>query len=112
MNVRHDSSAGNDAVLKNLVQFLVVFNGKLNISWNDSLFLVVARCIASKLEKLRDEVFEHRGHEDRRPRTDSRAIAALFQITLHSADWEGETCPRASGDVFVAHRTPFGFSPM
>lgn len=47
MNVWQDTTLSDGDVSKKLVQFLIVTNGKLKMSWNDSSLLVITGGISS-----------------------------------------------------------------
>ena len=46
-------------ITEQLVQLLVVTDGELEMSWNDTLLLVVTGGVASQLENLGSEVLEN-----------------------------------------------------
>ena len=52
MNIGQDASLSNDNVTKKFIQFLVVSDGKLNMTGNDSLLFVVTGGVPSQLENL------------------------------------------------------------
>ena len=56
MNVGKDSSLGDDDLAEQSVELLVVSDRELQVSRNDSGFLVVPRSIACELEDLSREV--------------------------------------------------------
>uniref|UniRef100_H2ZHR9 Uncharacterized protein n=1 Tax=Ciona savignyi TaxID=51511 RepID=H2ZHR9_CIOSA len=47
-----------------LVQFLVVSNSQLQVSWDDSGLLVVASGVTCQLKNFGAQVFEHSGEVD------------------------------------------------
>ena len=52
MNVGQHTTLGNSDVAEELIQFLVVANGELEMTRDDSGFLVVTCSISSQLEDL------------------------------------------------------------
>ena len=58
MNIGQDASLSNDNVTKKFIQFLVVSDGKLNMTGNDSLLFVVTGSVPSQLKDLSSEVLQ------------------------------------------------------
>ena len=56
MNVGEDSTLGDDDLTEQSVEFLVISDGELQVSGNDSGLLVVSGSISSELEDLSREV--------------------------------------------------------
>lgn len=87
---------GQDAALRDrdageeLVEFLVVADGELEVARDDARLLVVARRVAGQLEHLGRQVLHHRRQVDGRPGTDALGVVALAQQTVDSADGELE----------------------
>ena len=50
IDVWQHTTRGNGHSAQQLVQFFVVSDGQLKMSWDDSLFLVVSGCVASQLQ--------------------------------------------------------------
>ena len=59
MNVGKDTTLCNGDVTEKLVQFFVVSNGELEMTWDDTGLLVITGSIASQLEDFGSEVFEN-----------------------------------------------------
>ena len=58
MNVGKDTALGDGDVAKKLVQLLVVADGELEMTGNDTGLLVVASGVTSQLKNLGRQVFE------------------------------------------------------
>jgi len=58
LDMGDDTTLGDNDVTKELIQFLVVADGQLQMTRDDTLFLVIASGIASKFEDFGSEVFE------------------------------------------------------
>ena len=58
MNIGQDASLRNGNVTKKFIQFLVVSDGKLNMTGNDSLLFVVTGSVPSQLKDLSSEVLQ------------------------------------------------------
>ena len=64
MNVWKNTTLGNGDGTEKLVQFLIVSDGKLDVSWDNSGLLVVTGSVTSKLEDLGSQVLENGGEVD------------------------------------------------
>lgn len=58
VNVGQDTTLGNCDVAEELVQFLVIADGELEVTGDDTCFLVVTSSIASQLEDFGSEVLK------------------------------------------------------
>ena len=58
LNIRQDASLRNGNITKKFIQFLVVSDGKLNMTGNDSLLFVVTGSVPSQLKDLSSEVLQ------------------------------------------------------
>jgi hypothetical protein len=61
VNVGQDTALGNGDVAEELVQFLIVANGELEMARNDAGLLVVTGSVTSQLEDFRSQVLQDRG---------------------------------------------------
>jgi hypothetical protein len=75
---------------KKLVQLLVVSDSELEMARNDTCLLVIAGCVASKLENLSSQVLENRSEVDGGTGTDALGIIALAEETMDTTDRESE----------------------
>ena len=82
---------GDCDVTEKLVQFLVVADGELQMTGDDSGLLVVSGSVASQLEDLSSEVLENGSQVDWGTSTDTLSIVALAEETVDTTDWESET---------------------
>ena len=57
-DVRDNTTLGDDDVAEELVEFLIVTDGELQVSGHDTLLLVITSGITCELENLSREVFE------------------------------------------------------
>jgi len=53
VDVRKDTTGRDGDVVQKFVEFLVVSNGELNVSWNDALLVVVSACVAREFKDFR-----------------------------------------------------------
>lgn len=91
MNVGEDTALGDGDVAEQLVQLLVVPDGELEMTGDDTRLLVVAGGVASQLEDLSSEVLQDGGEVDGSTGTDTLSVVALAEQTVNTADGEGET---------------------
>lgn len=96
MNIWQNTTLCNGDVSKKLVQLLVVSNGELQMSWNDTGLLVVSCCVASQLKDFGSQVLENGSQVHRCTSTDSLSVVALSEKSVNSTDWESETSLRRS----------------
>ena len=61
VDVGEDTAGGDGHAAEELVELLVVADGKLDVTGDNALLLVVAGGVASELEDLSGEVFEDGG---------------------------------------------------
>ena len=57
VDVGQDSTVSDGDSAQELVQFFVVADGQLEMSWDDSLFLVVTGSVTSQLQDFSRQVF-------------------------------------------------------
>lgn len=91
MDVGQDTALGNGDMTEQLVQFLIVSDGELKMTGNDTGLLVVTSSIASQLEDFGREVLQYGGKIDGSTSTDTLGIVTLTEQTVDAADGESET---------------------
>ena len=91
VNVGEDTTLGDCDVSEKLVQFLVVADGELQMTGDDTSLLVVSCGVASQLEDLGSEVLKDGSQVDRGTSTDTLSIVALAQETVDTTNWECQT---------------------
>jgi len=64
VNVWQDTTLGNGDVTEKLVQFLIVADGELKMTRNDTGLLVVTSGVASQLEDFSCEILKHGSEVD------------------------------------------------
>lgn len=104
MNVREDTTLGDSDVTQQLVQLLIVADGELEVTRDDTGLLVVTGGVASQLENLSSEVFEDGSQVYGSTGTDTLGVVALAQQTVDTADGERQTSlggTAADGDMSV-----------
>jgi hypothetical protein len=91
VDVGQDTALSDGDVTQELVQFLIVADGKLEMARDDTGLLVIASGIASKLKDFSSEVLEDGSEIDGSSGTDALGVVALAQKTMDTTNGEGET---------------------
>jgi hypothetical protein len=91
VNVGKDTTLGDGDVAEQLVQLLIVADGKLEMSGDDTGLLVVAGSVTGQLENLSSEVLEDGGQVDGSTGTDTLSVVALAEQTVDTTDGESQT---------------------
>jgi sugar (pentulose or hexulose) kinase len=91
VNVGENTTLGNGDVTQELVQLLIVADGKLEVTGNDTGLLVVAGGVSSQLENLSSEVLEDGSEVNGSTGTDTLSVVALAEQTVNTANGEGQT---------------------
>ena len=91
MDVGEDTTLGNSDVAQELVQLLIVADGKLEMTGNDTGLLVVTSGVTSQLEDFSSQVLEHGSEVHGGTGTDTLGVVALAEQTVNTADGERET---------------------
>lgn len=94
MNVGQDTTLSDCDVAKELVQFLIVSDGELEMTRDDSSLLVVTGGVAGQFENFGGEVLKDGSEVDWSTGTDTLGVVAFPQETVNSAHWESETSLR------------------
>ena len=97
LDVGQYTTLGNGNAGEELVQFLVVADGKLEMTRDDPSLLVVTSSIASQLENLSSQVLHDGSQVDWGTSTYSLGIVALAEKTVDTTDGELESSPAAAG---------------
>lgn len=82
---------GDGDVPEELVQLLIVADGKLEMAGNDTGLLVVTGSVASQLEDLSSQVLENGSQVDGSTGTNTLSVVALAEQTVNTTDGESET---------------------
>lgn len=91
VNVGQDTTLGDGNMTQKLVQLLIVPDGKLQMTGDDTGLLVVAGGVASQLENLSSEVLEDGSQIDGSTSTDTLGVVTLAEQTVDTTDGESET---------------------
>lgn len=91
VDVREDTTLCDGDVSEKLVQLLVISDGELKMTGNDTGLLVVASSVTGKLENLGGEILEDGSEIDGSTSTNSLGVVAFPQESVDTTDGESET---------------------
>ena len=91
MDVRENTSGRDRDVSEKFVELLVVTDGELNVTWDDSGTLVVSGGISSQLEDLGSEVLKDGSHVHGCSTSESRGEVHVSHVSGDTSDGELKT---------------------
>jgi hypothetical protein len=108
VNVGEDTTLGDSDVTQELIQLLIVANGKLQVTRDDTSLLVVTSGVTSQLKDFGSEILEDGSEVDRRTwpgqktrvsntviieltSTNTLSVVALTKQTVDTTNGEGKT---------------------
>lgn len=91
LDVWQNTSLGDGDSGQELVQLLVITDGQLQVTWDDSGLLVVTSGVSSQLEDLSGQVLHDGSQVDWSSGTNALSVVALAEKTMDTTDWELET---------------------
>lgn len=91
VNVGENTTLGDGDVSEKLVQLLVVADGELEMTGNDTGLLVVASSVTSQLKDFSSQVLKNGGEINGSPGTNTLSVVALAEQTVDTTDGERET---------------------
>ena len=91
VEVGRDTTSGDRNLTDKLVQLLIVLNGELDVTRNDTGFLVFASAITGQLEQLGNEVLDDGRGEDGSADTETGCVTAFAQELRDTRHGERET---------------------
>ena len=97
VDVWENTTGSDSCVSHESGKFLVVSNGKLNVSWDNSASLVVSGGITGELKNLSSEVLKHSSKIDWSSSSNSWCVSSLFKISGNSSYWELKSSSCSSG---------------
>ena len=96
LNVWQDTSLSNGHSGEKLVQLLVVTDGQLKMTGNDSALLVVTGSVSCQLKNLGGQVLHHSGKVHWGTSSHPLCVIALSQVAVDTAHGELETSSAAA----------------
>ena len=91
LDVGEDSTLGDGHTSEQLVELLVVADGKLDVAGVDAGLLVVAGSVSGELEDLSAEVLENGSEVNGGTSTDAATEVTLAEVTVDTTDGELES---------------------
>ena len=97
LDVRQHTTLGDGDTGQELVQLLVVTDGQLEVTGDDSGLLVVSGGVACQLENLSGQVLEDGGQVHGGTGTDALGVVSFPQETVDTSDGELKSGPGRAG---------------
>lgn len=91
MNVREDTTLGDGDVAQKLVQLLIVTDGELKVTGDDTGLLVVTGGVTCQFQDFCGKVFEDRSEVDGGTSTNTLGVVTLAEQTVDTSNRERET---------------------
>ena len=96
----HSLDVGENTTLSNgdsgekFVQFFVIANGELEMSWDDTSFLVITGSISGQFENLSGQIFHDSGEVNWGSGSNTFSVVSFAEKSVDSSNWELK--PRAA----------------
>lgn len=91
MNVGQDTTLSDGDVAEKFVQFLVVTDGELQVTGDDTGLLVVTGSVTSQFENFSSQVFKNSGQVDGSTSTNTLSVVSFTEETVNTTNGELET---------------------
>lgn len=91
VNVWQDTTLGDRDVTQELVQLLIVSDGELKMTRDDTGLLVISCGVASEFENFGSEVLKDSCEVDWSTSTDTLSVVSFSEKSVDTTDWECET---------------------
>jgi len=88
LDVGENSTLSDGDTREKFVQLLVVADGELQVTWDNSRLLVVTSGVSCQLKHLSSEIFHHCGEIHWSTSTDAFSVVSLAKETVDTTDWE------------------------
>ena len=88
MNVGKNTTRSDGNTSEQLVQFLVILNGKGDVTGHDTSLLVITGGITGQFQDLGTQVLEDGGKVDGSTGTHTSGVLSLTEVTTDTADGE------------------------
>lgn len=88
MDVGEDTTGSNSGVGHELVEFLVVSDSQLDVSWHNSSLFVVLGGVSGEFENFGGEIFKDGSEVNWSTGTNSLGVSALLHESGDSTNWE------------------------
>lgn len=91
MNVGQNTTLGDGDMAQELVQLLIVSDGELKMTGDDTGLLVVSGSVTSQLENFSSKVLKDGSQVNGSTGTDTLSVVALSEETVDTTNRERET---------------------
>lgn len=91
LDVGQDATLGDSNFAQQLVQLLVISDGQLQVTRDDSSLLVVAGSVTGQFQDLGSQVFKDGGQVYGCSSANSFRVVPLPQQSMHTTDWKLKT---------------------
>ena len=88
MDVGKNTTRGNGDTSEQLVQLLIVLDGKSDVTGHDTALLVVPGSVSGELQDLGAQVLEHGSEVDGGTGSHTGGVLALTKVTSDTSDGE------------------------
>ena len=110
MDVGKDTSGSNGDSTQETVEFLVILDGKGDVTRDNTALLVVTGSVSGKFLDLGTEVFKDSSKVDRGASSHSGGVLSLTQVTSDTTNRELKTGLGRCGGGLLFSTTSFSFS--
>jgi len=110
VDVGKDTSGSNGDSSEKTVEFLVVLDGKGNVTGHNTALLVVTGGVSGQLENLGAEVLEDGSKVNGGSGSHTGGVLSLSEVTSDTTDGELQTCPGRCGGGLLLTAASFSFS--
>ena len=97
LDVRQNTTLGDGNSGEKLVKFLVVTDGQLQVTWDDTGLLVITSSVTGKFENLSSEVLHDGSQVNGSSSTNAVGVVALAKETMDPTHGELKSGPRRTG---------------
>ncbi len=110
VNVGQDTSRSDGDSSQESVKFLIVLDGKSDVTRDDTALLVVTSGVSGEFEDLGTEVFKDSSKVDGGSGSHTGGVLSLTEVTSDTTDRELKTSLGRGGGGFLLSASSFSFS--
>ena len=110
VDVGKNTSSSDSDSSEQLVQLLVILDGKSDVTGHDSALLVVTGGVSGKLQDLSAEVFQHCGEVDGCSGSHTGGILSLTKVPSDTSDGELKSSLGGRAGLLLLAASSFTFS--
>ncbi len=110
VDVGKNTSSSDSDSSEQLVQLLVILDGKSDVTGHDSALLVVTGGVSGKLQDLSAEVFQHCGEVDGCSGSHTGGVLSLTKVPSDTSDGELKSSLGGRAGLLLLAASSFTFS--